>query len=71
MDEGGEIKSQQAEIESNEWTLSLSVTQQIEEYWNNYKESKDDNIAIECGKYLVDQIFNNTRDDGKVIKKTE
>lgn len=71
MDEGGEMKQQVCEVEQSEWTLSLSVTQQIEEYWNNYKESKDDNIAIECGKYLVDQIFNNTRDDGKVIKKTE
>lgn len=71
MDEGGEFKEQVAEVESAEWTLSLDVTKQIEEYWNNYKESGDDNIAIECGKYLVDQIFNNTRDDDKVIKKTE
>ena len=58
-------------MESAEWTLSLDVTKQIEEYWQNYKESGDDNIAIECGKYLVDQIFNNTRDYDKVIKKTE
>ena len=71
MDEGGEFKEQVAEVESAEWTLSLDVTKQIEEYWENYKESGDDNIAIECGKYLVDQIFNNTRDDDKVIKKTE
>lgn len=71
MDEGGEFKEQVAEVESAEWTLSLDVTKQIEEYWQNYKESGDDNIAIECGKYLVDQIFNNTRDDDKVIKKTE
>ncbi len=71
MDEGGEFKEQIAEVEAAEWTLSLDVTKQIEEYWNNYKESGDDNIAIECGKYLVDQMFNNTRDDDKVIKKTE
>lgn len=71
MDEGGEFKEQVAEVEAAEWTLSLDVTQQIEEYWQNYKESGDDNIAIECGRYLVDQIFNNTRDDDKVIKKTE
>lgn len=71
MDEGGEFKEQIAEVEAAEWTLSLDVTKKIEEYWNNYKESGDDNIAIECGKYLVDQIFNNTRDDDKVIKKTE
>ena len=67
---GGEF-SQNAEIESGEIIYSLDVTKQIEEYWNNYKESGDDNIAIECGKFLVDQIFNNTRDDDKVIKKTE
>lgn len=71
MDEGGEFKEQIAEVEAAEWTLSLDVTKQIEEYWQNYKESGDDNIATECGKYLVDQIFNNTRDDDKVIKKTE
>ena len=71
MDEGGEFKDQIAEVEAAEWTLSLDVTKHIEEYWNNYKESDDDDIAIECGKYLVDQIFNNTRDDDKVIKKTE
>lgn len=71
MDEGGEFKEQIAEVEAAEWTLSLDVTKQIEEYWNNYKGSGDDNIAIECGKYLVDQMFNNTRDDDKVIKKTE
>lgn len=69
-EDGGEF-TQNAEIESGEIIYSLDVTKQIEEYWNNYKESDDDNIAIECGKYLVDQIFNNTRDDDKVIKKTE
>lgn len=69
-EDGGEF-SQNAEIESGEIIYSLDVTKQIEEYWQNYKESGDDNIAIECGKYLVDQIFNNTRDDDKVIKKTE
>lgn len=69
-EDGGEFL-QNAEIESGEIIYSLDVTKQIEEYCNNYKESGDDNIAIECGKYLVDQIFNNTRDDDKVIKKTE
>lgn len=69
-EDGGEF-NQCAEVESAEWTLSLDVTKQIEDYWDNYKESDEDNIAIECGKYLVDQIFNNTRDDDKVIKKTE
>lgn len=69
-EDGGEF-SQNAEIESGEIIYSLDVTKQIEEYWQNYKESGDDNIAIECGRYLVDQIFNNTRDDDKVIKKTE
>lgn len=69
-DENGEFE-ETCEIESGEIVFSLDVTKQIEEYWQNYKESWDDNIAIECGKYLVDQIFNNTRDDDKVIKKTE
>lgn len=68
--EGGEFL-QQAEVESHEWTMSLDSTKKVEEYHENYKETGDDNIAIDCGKFLVDQIFNNTRDDDKVIKKTE
>lgn len=70
FEDGGEF-SQTAEIECGEIIFSLDVTKQLEEYRDSYKESNDDSIAVECGKFLVDQIFNNTRDDDKVIKKTE
>lgn len=65
-EDGGEF-SQTAEIEAGEIIFSLDVTKQLEQYHSD----KSDESAIECGKYLVDQIFNNTRDDNKVIKKTE
>lgn len=55
--EGGELE-QQAEIELNEIIFTLEVTQEIE------KLMKDgsDNAAIECGKLLVKEIFENTDD---------
>ena len=69
-EDGGEF-SQTAEIEAGEIIFSLDVTKQLETFAESYKETFDDDIAVECGKFLVDQIFNNTRDDDKVIKKTE
>ena len=65
-DENGEFQ-ETCEIESGEIIFSIESTKQIEEYHSD----GSDEAAIECGKFLVDQIFNNTRDDDKVIKKTE
>ena len=64
--ENGEFQ-ETCEIESGEIIFSIESTKQIEEYHSD----GSDEAAIECGKFLVDQIFNNTRDDDKVIKKTE
>jgi len=64
--EGGEIE-QQAEIELNEIIFRLEVTNEIE------KLMKDgsDNAAIECGKMLVKEIFENTQDRTGLIESLE
>lgn len=60
-----------AEVEAGEITFVKSVTEQIEEFYESYKEDESDELAIELGKFLVEQILHNTIDKDKVIKKTE
>lgn len=55
--EGGELE-QQAEIELNEIIFRLEVTQKLEKLM----EDGSDNAAIEAGKLLVKEIFENTDD---------
>ena len=55
--EGGELE-QQAEIELNEIIFRLEVTQELEKLM----EDGSDNAAIEAGKLLVKEIFENTDD---------
>lgn len=64
--EGGEME-QQAEIELNEIIFNLDVTTELE------KLMKDgsDNAAIEAGKLLVKEIFENTDDRTGLIKQLE
>lgn len=64
--EGGELE-QQAEIELNEIIFNLEVTTELE------KLMKDgsDNAAIEAGKLLVKEIFENTDDRTGLIKDLE
>lgn len=54
---------QQAEIEREELILIKSVTEKLEELYKKYQESQDDDIAIEAGKLLVEQILHNTQDN--------
>lgn len=74
FDEGGEVKQQLAEVEQSEIILTLDTTKTIENYYKDYKNAdtnkEADNIALECGKFLVDQILKNTDDPDKLIKKT-
>ena len=64
--EGGEME-QQAEIELNEIIFNLDVTTELE------KLMKDgsDNAAIEAGKLLVKEIFENTDDRTGLLKQLE
>lgn len=74
FDEGGEVGQQLAEVEQSEIIMTLDTTKTIEEYYKDYKNAdtnkEADNIALECGKFLVDQILKNTDDPDKLIKKT-
>lgn len=60
-----------AEIEAGEITFTKTVTDQLEEFYKKYKEDESDELAIELGKFLVEQILHNTIDEDKIIKKTE
>lgn len=64
--EGGELE-QQAEIELNEIIFTLEVTQTLEKLM----EDGSDNAAIEAGKLLVKEIFENTNDRTGLLKQLE
>ena len=62
LDEEDNIVEQTAEIEKNEIIFAHPVTVKLEEFFEKWKETKDDSVAIECGKFLADQILRNTDD---------
>ena len=65
VDKQGE---QQAEIERNEIIFSLEVTNRLEEL----RKDGSEKAALEAGKLLVDEIFNNTDDrTGLIAEVTE
>lgn len=70
IEDGGDI-NQHAEIEREEITFSKPVTEQLEEFYNDYNKNENEEIAIECGKFLVDQILKNTIDKAGLIKKVD
>lgn len=69
IDNDGE---QQAEIEVNEIIFSLEVTKKLEELYKSYShyttsQKEKDDIAIEAGKLLVQEILFNTEDNTGLI----
>lgn len=74
MNEGGEVQNQQAEVESGEIIMNFDTTKTIEDYYDEYNstdsKTEKNKIALECGKYLVDELLKNTDDPDKLIKKT-
>lgn len=74
FDEGGEVDQQLAEVEQAEIIMTLDTTKTIEDYYKEYMDAdtnkEADKAALECGKFLVDQILKNTDDPDKLIKKT-
>lgn len=74
FDDGGEI-TQHAEIEINEIIFNKDTTDQIEHYFELYKktesEQEKNKIAIECGKFLVEEILENTDDRTGLIEEVE
>lgn len=64
VDNDGE---QQAEIEKNEIIFTLEVTKRLEELYSKYQDQEysqkeKDEVAIEAGKLLVEEILFNTDD---------
>lgn len=69
IDNDGE---QQAEIEVNEIIFSLEVTKKLEELYKSYShyttsQKEKDDLAIEAGKLLVQEILFNTEDNTGLI----
>lgn len=69
-DKDGNI-TQHAEIEVGEVIFNLENTKIIEDYWEQYKETEDESIAIECGKFLVKELLHNTVDKAGIKKTVE
>ena len=69
MGEGG--VQQHAEVEKNEIVFCLSTTHMVEELYKKYQETEDENILIECGKFLTSELLKNTEDPGKLRKTIE
>lgn len=71
-EEGGEMV-QHAEIERSEIIFNLETTKKLESLREQYNKSEDksekDNLAIEAGKLLAQQIMENTIDNtGELLK---
>ena len=69
-DKDGNI-TQHAEVEVGEVIFNLANTKIIEDYWQQYKETEDESIAIECGKFLVKELLHNTVDKAGIKKTVE
>ena len=63
--------TQHAEVEVGEVIFNLANTKIIEDYWQQYKETGDDSIAIECGKFLTKELLRNTVDKAGIKKSIE
>lgn len=69
-EEGGKLQ-QHAEIERNEIIFHKEATEKIESWLEAYNDAEDqkekDLIAIECGKYIANEILVNTQDNTGLI----
>ena len=73
VDNDGE---QQAEIEKNEIIFTLEVTKRLEELYSKYQDyeysqKEKDEVAIEAGKLLVEEILFNTDDRTSLIEQIQ
>lgn len=69
--EDGDKIVQHAEIEVNEIIFSKSATEKLEEYFKRYKDNPSDELAIACGKFLAEEILENTEDNTGLIDTIE
>lgn len=73
IDNDGE---QQAEIEKDEWVMSLELTKIIEDLYHQYyggdlTNKEKDELATKAGKIITDQLLNNTDDRTGLLEKIE
>lgn len=64
VDESGDMV-QVAEIECSEWTISKSLTDEIEALWKDGSEE----AMIECGKLVCEHLLRQTKDDGGILNE--
>ena len=62
----GELE-QIAEIERSEWTLSKSLTDQIEALFEQWKREPSEELEIRCGELVVEELRTNTVDPGNQL----
>lgn len=62
VDESGGL-TQVAEIECMEWTISKSLTDEIEALWKDGSEE----AMIECGKLVCEHLLRQTKDEGGIL----
>jgi len=67
-EEGGEVV-QHAEVEREEIIFNKELTSKIEDLYNKYKDTNNDDILIEAGKLLTFELLENTVDNALVIDK--
>lgn len=72
IEEGGKI-TQHAEIEHSEIIFNKQVSTQLENWFKKYKELEDSSekssLEIECGKFLTNEILNNTEDNTNLLEQ--
>lgn len=62
----GELE-QIAEIERSEWTLSKSLTDRIEALFEQWKKEPSEELEIQCGELVVEELRTNTVDPGNQL----
>ena len=73
VDNDGE---QQAEVEKEEWTMSKELTEDVERWYKKYfndntQKTEKEELAIKCGKRIVEELLHNTDDRAGLIQKME
>lgn len=65
---------QQAEVEKEEWTMTKELTEDVERWYKKFYDEETSNkekdeLAIKCGKRLVNELLRNTEDRAGLIDK--
>lgn len=74
-EENGQI-TQHAEVEKEEWTMTKELTDDVEKWYKAFyaedaSEKDKEELAIKCGKRIVEELLHNTDDRTNLIAKME